>query len=133
MISCGISEIARYLQPSPLGNRLVSPFFVEGARRAESTGRYKAQRNSADMVKCRASTGLTAMRLFEMPGRWKQGGSLLARYLLPFATVSAALGLQLALAWMLPKGVEPPYVVLYLAALCLTAWFGGYVPGVIAC
>ena len=34
---------------------------------------------------------------------------------------------------MLPKGVDFPYVVLYLSALCATAWFGGYVPGVIGC
>src|SRR5579863_7746226 len=55
------------------------------------------------------------------------------RYLLPFVTVSAALCLQLALAWMLPKSVDFPYVVLYLSALCSTAWFGGYIPGVLAC
>jgi signal transduction histidine kinase/CheY-like chemotaxis protein len=65
-------------------------------------------------------------------GQGKQSGSRLGRYLLPFVTVSAALGLQIAVSWMLPKGADFPYVVLYLAALCLTAWFGGYVPGVIA-
>ncbi len=34
---------------------------------------------------------------------------------------------------MLPKGVNFPFVALYLTAICLTAWFGGYVPGVIGC
>ncbi len=55
------------------------------------------------------------------------------RNLLPFVTVSVALGLQIAASWILPKGVDFPFVVLYLTALCLTAWFGGYIPGVIAC
>jgi signal transduction histidine kinase/CheY-like chemotaxis protein len=65
-------------------------------------------------------------------GQGKQRGSLLGRYLLPFVTVSAAFGLQIAVSWMLPKGVDFPYVILYLTALGLAAWFGGYVPGVIA-
>ena len=71
-------------------------------------------------------------------GRWRKVRAAaklvprFVRYLLPFVTVSGALGLQLALAWMLPKYATFPYVVLYLSALCLTAWFGGYVPGVIA-
>jgi signal transduction histidine kinase/ActR/RegA family two-component response regulator len=59
--------------------------------------------------------------------------SPLLRYLLALVTVSAALCLQVAASWILPKGVNFPFVVLYLTALCLTAWFGGYVPGVIAC
>jgi signal transduction histidine kinase/ActR/RegA family two-component response regulator len=65
-------------------------------------------------------------------GQGKQRGSPLGRYLLPFVTVGAALGLQIVVSWMLPKRVDFPYVVLYLTALCTTAWFGGYVPGVIA-
>jgi signal transduction histidine kinase/CheY-like chemotaxis protein len=56
----------------------------------------------------------------------------LVRYLLPFGAVGAALGSQIAVSWMLPKGVAFPFVVLYLTAICLAAWFGGYVPGVIA-
>jgi signal transduction histidine kinase/CheY-like chemotaxis protein len=54
------------------------------------------------------------------------------RYLLPFVTVTAALCLQIVVSWILPKGVDFPYVVLYLTALCLSAWFGGYIPGVLA-
>ena len=56
----------------------------------------------------------------------------MAHYLLPFAAVGAALASQILVSWMLPKGFDFPYVVLYLTALCVTAWFGGYVPGVIA-
>ena len=66
-------------------------------------------------------------------GQGKQRGSFLGRYLLPFVTVSAALCLQIVVSWMLPKGVNFPFVVLYLAAICLTAWFGGYVPGAMGC
>jgi len=73
------------------------------------------------------------MRPFDLPGQWKLRGSPLARYLLPFVAVGAALGCQILVGWMLPKGVDFPYVVLYLTALCLTAWFGGYVHGVMAC
>lgn len=64
-------------------------------------------------------------------GQGKQRGSVLGRHLLPFVTVSAALVLQILVSWMLPKGVNFPFVVLYLAAICLTAWFGGYFAGVI--
>jgi PAS domain S-box-containing protein len=66
-------------------------------------------------------------------GVGKQLGSRLARYTLPFVAVSAALGTQFAIARILPKGVDFPFVFLYLAAMFLTAWFGGYFPGVIAC
>ena len=64
---------------------------------------------------------------------WKQRDSAVAHYLLPFAAVSLALGLQLAMAPWTPKGTDVPFVVLYLSALAVTAWFGGYVPGVMAC
>ena len=59
--------------------------------------------------------------------------SLLARYLLPFLAVAAALGTQLAVASILPKGVDFPFVLVYLTALFAVAWFGGYVPGAMAC
>jgi hypothetical protein len=73
------------------------------------------------------------MRTLEMLGQWKQRGAVVARYLLPFVAVGAALGSQILVSWLLPKGTDFPYVVLYLTALCLTAWFGGYVPGLMAC
>lgn len=54
-------------------------------------------------------------------------------YVLPFVAVGAALVSQILVSWMLPKGINFPFVVLYLTAICVTAWFGGYVPGVMAC
>jgi signal transduction histidine kinase/ActR/RegA family two-component response regulator len=71
------------------------------------------------------------LRFFRGPQ--KQRLSPLVRYLLPFVAVIAALVIQLVLARMLPKGVNFPFVVLYLTAICLAAWFGGYIPGVIGC
>jgi signal transduction histidine kinase/CheY-like chemotaxis protein len=65
--------------------------------------------------------------------REKQRGSRLIRYLLPFVCLGGALVTQFALSWILPKGADFPYVVLYQAALVLVAWFGGYIPGAIAC
>jgi signal transduction histidine kinase/ActR/RegA family two-component response regulator len=67
--------------------------------------------------------------------RWreKRRTSPLIRYLLPFMAVGGALAIQFVLAWMLPKGADFPYVVLYQAAMILVAWFGGYIPGAIAC
>jgi signal transduction histidine kinase/CheY-like chemotaxis protein len=73
----------------------------------------------------------SALRFFV--GHGKQRGSPLARYLLPFVTVCLALLVQILMSWILPKAVNIPFVVLYLAALSLAAWFGGYLPGVIAC
>lgn len=64
---------------------------------------------------------------------WEQRSSPVGRYLLPFGAVAAALGSQLEVARLLPKSVDFPYVSLYLIALFLAAWFGGYIPGVIAC
>lgn len=65
---------------------------------------------------------------------WDPRHSRLAAALLPFVTIGAALGIQLAAAHVLPKGgSDVPYTVLYLSALFLVAWLGGPVPGVIAC
>jgi PAS domain S-box-containing protein len=69
-------------------------------------------------------SGQTAQRFFRGP---------LGRYLLPFLSVGGALCIQLAASWVLPKGVNLPFVPLYLAAMFLVAWFGGYIPGAIAC
>ncbi len=49
-----------------------------------------------------ASTGLTAMRPFDLPGQWKQRGLRVAHYVLPFVAVGAALVSQIAVSWMLP-------------------------------
>jgi signal transduction histidine kinase/ActR/RegA family two-component response regulator len=66
-------------------------------------------------------------------GREKKRRSPLIRYLLPFISVGGALVVQSLLAWLLPKGADFPYVVLYQGAMALAAWFGGYIPGAIAC
>jgi signal transduction histidine kinase/ActR/RegA family two-component response regulator len=66
-------------------------------------------------------------------GREKKRRSPLIRYLLPFICVAGALAAQTLMTWLLPKGMDFPYVVLYQAAMALAAWFGGYIPGALAC
>ena len=56
-----------------------------------------------------------------------------ARYLLPFLTLAVAIGVQFLIALVVPKHVDFPYVMFFLVAILVTAWFGGYVPGVLAC
>lgn len=68
-----------------------------------------------------------------MRGALSACNSVAGRYLLPFVAVAAAFGMQLAVERLLPKGVHVPWVILYLTTLGLTAWFGGYIPGVIGC
>ena len=62
---------------------------------------------------------------------FKQPGPL-ARYLMPFVTVGWALGIQVAVSQFIPPQVDFPYAFLYLVAIFATAWFGGYVPGVVS-
>src|SRR5882762_8365428 len=57
----------------------------------------------------------------------------LLRYLLPFFAVGAAFGFQIALAFLLHTKKDFPYAFLYLIAVFVVAWFGGYIPGVVAC
>ena len=57
----------------------------------------------------------------------------LFRYLMPFANILVTLAVQFAIAALVPKRVDFPYVLLYLLAIFATAWFGGYIPGAIAC
>jgi PAS domain S-box-containing protein len=64
-------------------------------------------------------------RMFKQPGP-------VARYLMPFVTVGWALGLQVAVSQFVPKKVDFPYAFFYLFAILATAWFGGYVPGVVS-
>jgi signal transduction histidine kinase/ActR/RegA family two-component response regulator len=59
--------------------------------------------------------------------------SLVVRYLLPLAAIVASLLLQWAIQSMLPKGTDFPYAFIYLIAISAVAWFGGYVPGALAC
>jgi signal transduction histidine kinase/ActR/RegA family two-component response regulator len=64
---------------------------------------------------------------------WKQPRSRTIRYSLPFVAILAALLTQGALAAVLPKGSDFPYAFFYLAAIFAVAWFGGYLPGLLAC
>jgi signal transduction histidine kinase/ActR/RegA family two-component response regulator len=64
----------------------------------------------------------------EDPGRRR-----LVRYSLPFAGVLAALIAQGAISLVVPKTTDFPYVLLYLVAIIATAWYGGYLPGVLGC
>src|SRR5882724_1350755 len=59
--------------------------------------------------------------------------SPLLRYLLPFFAVGAAFGFQLAFSLLLHTKKDFPYAFLYLIAVFAVAWFGGYIPGVMAC
>ena len=64
---------------------------------------------------------------------WKPIRSRLIRYVLPFAAVLAAMLAQGIVALAVPKGVDFPYAFFYLLAVFAVAWYGGYVPGAIAC
>lgn len=66
------------------------------------------------------------------PRWWKWLGRAL-RALLGFITIGLALGLQMAVAPFVPKGVDFPYAFFYLMAAFAAAWFGGYLQGAIAC
>ncbi len=57
----------------------------------------------------------------------------IVRYLLPFVTLLAAIGIQATIALFVPKHVDFPYVFFFLFAIFVTAWFGGYVPGAMTC
>jgi signal transduction histidine kinase/ActR/RegA family two-component response regulator len=63
---------------------------------------------------------------------WKPLRSRIFRYLLPFLGILAALLAQAGLARLLPKAFDFPYAFLYLIAVFVVAWFGGYVPGAIS-
>jgi len=63
----------------------------------------------------------------------KQEASPLVRYILPFLAIALALGVQTVLMMVLPKGHDFPFAFLYLIGVFVVAWFGGYLPGVIAC
>jgi PAS domain S-box-containing protein len=55
------------------------------------------------------------------------------RYALPFLSILAALFAQGILQNLLPHGADFPYAFFYLVAAFASAWYGGYVPGVLAC
>ncbi len=61
---------------------------------------------------------------------WKR---TLFRYSLPVLSLGGALLLQAMLQNLLPKSTDFPYAFFYLVAAFVSAWYGGYIPGVIVC
>jgi PAS domain S-box-containing protein len=57
----------------------------------------------------------------------------LFRHSLPVLSVLAALLMQGLLQHFLPAHLDFPYAFLYLIAAFASAWYGGYVPGAVAC
>src|SRR5580658_8078529 len=62
----------------------------------------------------------------------KQPGPVI-RYLLPFVTLFVAICIQATIALFVGKNSDFPYVFFFLFAIFVTAWIGGYVPGVLTC
>jgi hypothetical protein len=59
--------------------------------------------------------------------------SPVSRIVLPVAAIGVALACQGLLQMALPKGSDFPFAFLYLIAVFVVAWRGGYLSGVIAC
>ena len=55
------------------------------------------------------------------------------RYALPFFAILAALLGQGILQRIVPREIDFPYAFFYLIATFVSAWYGGYVPGALAC
>ena len=85
----------------------------------------------------RCSSGVLIMksplseRLSE--GLSKQPKSVWMRYLLPVIGIVMALLVGGGLSLILPKAYDFPSALLFLVAIFVVAWFGGYAPGAIAC
>jgi signal transduction histidine kinase/ActR/RegA family two-component response regulator len=66
-------------------------------------------------------------------GLSKQPKSVWMRYLLPVIGIVIALLVGGGLALILPKQYDFPSALLFLVAIFIVAWFGGYWPGAISC
>ena len=66
-------------------------------------------------------------------GLSKQPKTVWMRYLLPVIGVVAALLVGGGLTSILPKAYDFPSALLFLVAIFVVAWFGGYAPGAIGC
>ncbi len=62
----------------------------------------------------------------------KQPGPVV-RYLLPFVTLFIAICIQAIIAVFVGKDSDFPFVFFFLFAIFVTAWIGGYLPGVLTC
>ena len=56
----------------------------------------------------------------------------LMQAILPVAAIATALTVQAGLQLVIPKEIDFPYAFLYLTAVFVVAWWGGYLPGVVA-
>jgi signal transduction histidine kinase/ActR/RegA family two-component response regulator len=66
-------------------------------------------------------------------GLSKQPRSVWMRYLLPVIGIVAAMLVGGGLSLILPKAYDFPSALLFLVAIFVVAWFGGYAPGAIGC
>jgi signal transduction histidine kinase/ActR/RegA family two-component response regulator len=66
-------------------------------------------------------------------GLSKQPKSGWMRYLLPVIGILVALSVSSGLSLVLPKAYDFPSALLFLVAIFVVAWFGGYAPGAIGC
>jgi signal transduction histidine kinase/ActR/RegA family two-component response regulator len=66
-------------------------------------------------------------------GLSKQPKTVWMRYLLPVIGIVIALFVAGGLSLILPKAYDFPSALLFLVAIFVVAWFGGYLPGAIAC
>ena len=66
-------------------------------------------------------------------GLSKQPKSAWLRYLLPVIGIVIALLVAGGLSLILPKAYDFPSALLFLVAIFVVAWVGGYLPGAIAC
>ena len=66
-------------------------------------------------------------------GLSRQPKSVWMRYLLPVIGIVVALLVGAGLSLILPKAYDFPSALLFLVAIFVVAWFGGYAPGAIAC
>jgi len=66
-------------------------------------------------------------------GLSKQPKSAWMRYLLPVIGIVIAMLVGGGLSLILPKAYDFPSALLFLVAIFVVAWFGGYIPGAIGC
>ena len=59
--------------------------------------------------------------------------SRLTQVLLPVAAILLALLTQGALQLLIPSRIDFPYAFLYMIAIFVVAWWGGFLPGVVGC
>jgi PAS domain S-box-containing protein len=55
------------------------------------------------------------------------------RYALPFLSIAGAMAVQVIVQHFVPAGYDFPFAFFYLVAAIVSAWYGGYVAGVLSC